>query len=107
MTLIFCTDVVHSAENKARWAYEHTKDELLHKSSAETHAEMAPHTPYDAKLAHGEVPSSTQEILGGAPAPGTPVKAATAGGTAGDTAAEQALSKVRPSTPLKPFKIIE
>ena len=90
-------DVVHSAEEKVKWGYEHTKDELLNKSSAETHAEMAPHTPYDEALAHGAIPSSTDKVLhtsgtagtaGGTTslAPGTPGK--------GDQDTEQALAKV-------------
>ena len=99
--------IVHTAEDKAMWAYEHTKDELLHKTSAETHREMAPHSNYEDELAHGEIPSSTDKVLGSdvtgvagvggtaTLAPSTPVKGLVGGAGGGaDREAEEALPKV-------------
>ena len=60
------SNMLHSAEDSAIWAYEHTKEELLHKSAAETHQEMQPHSRYEEELAHGGIPSSTDKVLSGA-----------------------------------------
>lgn len=57
-------EAMHSVEDKAAWAFEHTKDELLHKSAAETHREMRPRDEVEAAFAHGEIPLSTDVILG-------------------------------------------
>ncbi|KAL4516350.1 hypothetical protein Ndes2526A_g03781 [Nannochloris sp. 'desiccata'] len=92
--------VLHSIEDKAKWTYDHTKDELIGKSATETHQEMLPKNAYEAELAHGAIPSSTEEVLakqvGGASleekyqGPQTP-----SGGTGGmrDAEAEDALTK--------------
>ncbi|KAL4515528.1 hypothetical protein Ndes2437B_g06963 [Nannochloris sp. 'desiccata'] len=94
--------VLHSIEDKAKWTYDHTKDELIGKSATETHQEMLPKNAYEAELAHGAIPSSTEEVLakqvGGASleekyqGPQTP-----SGGTGGmrDAEAEDALTKVQ------------
>ncbi|KAL4514862.1 hypothetical protein Ndes2437A_g06939 [Nannochloris sp. 'desiccata'] len=55
--------VLHSIEDKAKWTYDHTKDELIGKSATETHQEMLPKNAYEAELAHGAIPSSTEEVL--------------------------------------------
>lgn len=102
--LSFSVGVVHSAEEKVKWGYEHTKDELLHKTSAETHEEMAPHTPYEAALATGAIPSSTDKVLHSSGtgtatgtttmAPGTPQKVGGASVGGVDAEAADALAKV-------------
>jgi len=94
-------ETLHSVEDKAQWTYEHTKDELG-KSAAETHQEMLPKNAYESELAHGAIPSSTEETLskrlGGASmeekyeAPRTP---STAAGGVRDAEAEEALTKVQ------------
>ena len=66
-------------EDKAKWAYQHAKEEL-HKSAETLQREDEPRTPEEAQLAHGEIPSSTAEVLakevgaGASVAPLTPEK---------------------------------
>jgi hypothetical protein len=54
---------LHSAEDKVKWTLEHTKEELVGKSAEETHKEMQPKNEYEDELAHGAIPSSTEEVL--------------------------------------------
>jgi len=66
--------------------------EELSKSAEETHREMEPRTEAEAKRAQGEVPYSTEELLGGSRtgmAPQTPPA-----GTGVRSDAEDALAKV-------------
>jgi hypothetical protein len=94
---------LHSVEDKAQWTYDHTKDELFGKSAAETHQEMEPKNAYEAELAHGAIPSSTEQVLSKQvgetsfqqekyQGPQTPSGVA---GERRDTEAEDALAKVQ------------
>ncbi|GAB4821402.1 hypothetical protein N2152v2_008448 [Parachlorella kessleri] len=70
-------DKVQQVEDKAKWAVDHTK-EKLHESAEQWRDSVTPHTVEEAKLAQGEVPSNTEDILRARANPLTPTTTAVA-----------------------------
>ncbi|KFM27226.1 hypothetical protein F751_4496 [Auxenochlorella protothecoides] len=56
------TDSLSAASDNARWAVEHTKEQVQKKAD-EWQAELTPTTESEARVARGEVPSDTQSLL--------------------------------------------
>lgn len=56
------SDTLAAAGDNARWAVEHTKEQV-HQKADEWQAELTPSTESEARVARGEVPSDTQSVL--------------------------------------------
>ncbi|KAL6773835.1 hypothetical protein ACKKBG_A22690 [Auxenochlorella protothecoides x Auxenochlorella symbiontica] len=56
------TDSLSAASDNARWAVEHTKEQVQKKAD-DWQAELTPTTESEARVARGEVPSDTQSLL--------------------------------------------